>query len=210
MQFISRPSRGPSFAREVLRSRGEIAALLGGSLNVAIAVVAVPRENAVDTIVGWETMVAQALATALMFGGLWAVHRRYGGEYGLAGRIVAAVLGLGLAWLTLAMGTQGVVVLLGLRFEAPGRTWFLVNLLSMVVATAYGLVLWRNGVLGWGGVAMAATLPFAVAILGIMALSVGELALAFWVPLGLAWVAVGVAMLRDRSSVARPTAEASA
>lgn len=149
-------------------------------------------------------MFIRALATGLMLGGLYGLHRRYGNQYGYLGLSLAALFGFGLAWLTGAMVVQGFSEAFALGFSAPEESWFFVNLVSMLLASLYGSVLWRNGILGIGGIVMAATVIIAIGIIVMLNALIGDIGLAFWAPLGLAWAAAGYAMLRDET-VLRPS-----
>lgn len=176
------------------------AALLGGGINIGIAFTGTLSNSYEGTTIFWVTMFVQALATGLMLVGLYGLHTQYRGQYGRFGVGLAALFGVGRAWLTVAMVLQGFSEALELGLRTPEESWFAVNLLSMVLASLFGVVLWRNGVLGLGGIVMTATAPIAVVIIVVMATTVGDIGLAFWVPLGVAWIASGVAMLRDRRS----------
>lgn len=173
------------------------AALAGGLLNLVIAFTGTLANSYQGTTAFWMTMFVQALATGLMLGGLYGLHRRYGDQYGRIGLALAALFGFGLAWLTAAMVLQGFSEALALDFSAPEQSWFFVNLVSMLLASLYGMVIWRNGILGVGGVTMAGTVFVAIGIIVALDALVGDIGLAFWVPLGLAWTVVGYEMLRN-------------
>jgi hypothetical protein len=186
--------------------RSSLAALTGGLINLVIAFTG-PTANAnAGTAVFWVGMFAQALATGLMLAGLYGLHRRYREQYGRVGLALAGLFGIALAWLTMAMAVTGTATLLGVgdTVHAIEGSWFFVNLLGMLVASSYGIALWRTDIRRGPAITMTATTPLGVAIIVVLGATVGDIGLAFWLPLGLAWVAVGYGMVRDSASRSNP------
>lgn len=152
-------------------------------------------------------MFAQALATGLMLYGIYGLHRRYHEQYGRVGLALASLFGIVLAWLTAAMVIAGTATLLGVADTviAIENSWFFINLLSMPITSLYGIALWQTDILRGAAIAMSATTPLGIAIPLVLNATVGNIGLAFWVPLGVAWDVTGYATVRDRNiSVGRP------
>ena len=183
------------------------AALLGGIINITIAFTGPTANTNEGTTIFWVGMFAQALATGLMLYGLYGLHRRYREQYGRVGLALAGLFGIVLAWLTAAMAITGAATLLGVAdtVQAIEGSWFFVNLVSMLIASLYGIALWRTDILRSTAIAMAATTPLGIALIVVLSATVGNIGLVFWVPLGVAFGVAGYAMVRDRNiSVGRP------
>lgn len=178
-----------------------IAALVGGVLNIGLAFTPTSGNSYQGTAVFVATLFVQALATALMLGGLYGLHRRYRHQYGRLGFAFAVLFGIGLAWVSMVAAVTGVAELLGVSVSTLEGTWFFVTLVDTLLASLYGVVLWRNGTLGSGGIVMAATIPIAVVLIVVLDALTGDVGVAFNLPLGIAWTAVGYVMVRDRDSV---------
>lgn len=179
------------------------AAILGGLINIVIAFTG-PTANVNEGLtIFWVGMIVQALATGLMLYGLYGLHRRYEDQYGRLGLGLAGLFGATLAWLTFSMLVTGIATVLevstseGVLLDIEG-SWFFVNLLAMPIASLYGIVLWRREVLAPENLVMAGTFPIGIAVLLVLLVVSDQIGLVFWVPLGLAWIALGYGMVRER------------
>lgn len=179
------------------------AAILGGLINIIIAFTG-PTANVNEGLaIFWVGMFAQAIATGLMLYGLYGLHRRYEGQYGRPGFALAGLFGAALAWMTFSMLVTGVATVLGVSTTAGilstiEGSWFGVNILAMPISSLYGIVLWRRGILAPENLVMAGTFPIGIAVLLALLAVSDQIGLVFWVPLGLAWIAVGYGMVRER------------
>ena len=201
METTTIPSRNAPTVSSIWYRRYGIAALLGGVLNVAL--VFVPNSVWVGTV-GTVITLTQALATGLMLVGLYGLHRRYASRYGRVGLVVVALFGLGLVWVTAALPVQMIVSAFDPTFHRAEETWFFVTILTTLVASLYGLILWWKGILGFGGIVMAASVPVGVVLVVALDALIGDVGIAFNLPLGFAWAAVGYAMVRDQGEFPRP------
>ena len=183
------------------------AAILGGIINIVIAFTGPTANTNEGTTIFWVGMFVQALTTGLMLYGLYGLHRRYSEQYGRIGLAVAGLFGLALAWMTGSMAITGTATLLGVAdsVHTIEGSWFFVNLLSRPIASVYGIVLWRTGILRVAAFAMTATAPLGIALILILDAAGEMVGLAFWIPLAVAFGVAGYAMVRDRNiSVGRP------
>lgn len=159
----------------------------GGSLYALIALVAVT-------------------SYALLTVGLWGTHVRYGDQYGRVG--TALVYLMNLTFVTMIIGS--VLNVLAPDLVDPnqegatlgGTIWGLAMFGTLILATGYGIVLWRAAVSRLGAGLLISNLPLFVG--GLVALS--SLAdvlgfnpawLAFGVPLGVAWIVLGKQLRHD-------------
>lgn len=198
-------SRGERTVSASSRSRRyAYTALVGGLLGLGLTVWPFGQNTYQGTGLFVLTLYLMALQAGLMFVGLYGLHRRYGEAYGRLGLVVAALFGFGLAWMAVAMGITALVATLSgdiASVEAiEGSAWF-VSILAMLVASVFGVLLRRNGVLGTAAVVMAATVPLFALLVVVLDALLGDVGAAFGLPLAVVWVVVGHRMLRDADGV---------
>ncbi|MFC6990941.1 hypothetical protein ACFQH3_03585 [Haladaptatus sp. GCM10025707] len=183
-----------------------LAAIVGGVLYALTYL-----ENTIPAIspggsLYWLLGLVAITAYGLIAVGLWAVHSRFSQQYGRVGTALVYLITLTLATMIVgsAMNVLAPTLVDPTQEGATlgGTIWGLAMFATLILATGYGIVLWRAGVSRLGAGLLVVNLPLFIG--GLVALSalgtvIGiDLAwLAFGAPFGAAWVALGAQLRAD-------------